>query len=131
MLCKVLKLSSGETVIGNITEESRGYVEVHRPLKVVLHPTSSGNMAVALMKWDPVADFNLPSRIFKQSIVSVSEPSEEFKDNYIEIYDKYSKKDFEVEVSEKEEDDTSENLTKIEEMLKEMMMQSNTKHTLH
>jgi hypothetical protein len=130
MLCKVLKLSSGETVIGNITEESRGYVEVHRPLKVVLHPTPTGNMAVALMKWDPVADFDLPSRIFKQSIVSVSEPSDEFKENYIEIYDKYSKKDFEVEVPEKE-DDTSENLSKIEEMLKEMMQSSNTKHTLH
>jgi MinD-like ATPase involved in chromosome partitioning or flagellar assembly len=131
MLCKVLKLNSGETVIGNITEESRGYVEVHRPLKVVIHATPSGSMAVALMKWDPIADFNLPSRIFKQSIVSVSEPSEEFRDNYLEVYNKYDSKDFEEEEDHKEEDDTSENLSKIEEMLKDMMQSSNTKHTLH
>jgi len=130
MLCKVLKLNNGETIIGNIIEESRGYVEIHRPLRIIIHPTQTGDMSVALIKWDPIADFESPSRIFKHSIVSVSEPSEEFKENYIEIYDKYSKKDFEVEVPEKE-DDTSENLSKIEEMLKEMIQSSNTKHTLH
>jgi hypothetical protein len=129
MLCKVLKLNSGETLIGNITEEARGYIDIHRPLRVVLHATSNGNMAVALIKWDPVADFDLPSRIFKQSIVSVSEPSDEFKDNYIELYTKYNKKDYEVE--DIKEDDTSKNLSKIEEIIKDMMTQSNTKHTLH
>ncbi len=132
MLCKVLKLNSGETLIGNITEEARGYIDIHRPLRVVLHATSNGNMAVALIKWDPVADFDLPSRIFKQSIVSVSEPSDEFKDNYIELYTKYDKKDFEVEDDKDDkEDDTSKNLSKIEEIIREMMTQSNTKHTLH
>jgi hypothetical protein len=131
MLCKVLKLNTGETILGNITEEARSYIDVHRPMKVSIIPNRSGSLSVALMRWEPISDFENPVRIFKYAIVAVSEPSIEFKDNYAEIYNQYENKEFFEEKAEQpKEDDTSENLTKIEEMLK-AMMESNTNHTLH
>jgi len=131
MLCKVLKLNTGETILGNITEEARSYIDVHRPMKVSIIPNRSGSLSVALMRWEPISDFENPVRIFKYAIVAVSEPSVEFKDNYAEIYNQYENKEFFEEKAEQpKEDDTSENLTKIEEMLK-AMMESNTNHTLH
>lgn len=132
MLCKVLKLNTGETVMGNITEETRSYIDVHRPLRIVVVPKSNGAYAIALTRWEPVSNFEYPIRLFKQAIVSVSEPHDEFRDNYVEIYNQYDSKDIVEAVSspDQKEDDTSENLTKIEEMLK-TMMESNTRHTLH
>jgi len=75
MLCKVLKLTNGDTLIGNIVEESRSYIEVHRPMKVniVLKNADDDTFSLSMMKWDLLTNFDLPSRIFKQSIVSVSE----------------------------------------------------------
>lgn len=132
MICKVLRLSSGETIIGNVAEESRSYIDVHRPLRVVIHPNNNGTLGIALVRWEPIADFDYPARIFKQALVSVTEPSEEFKENYVEIYQKYDTKEFDLE--EKKEsspnEQLSDDLNKIEDMLKSMM-QSNTKHTLH
>jgi hypothetical protein len=132
MLCKVLKLNTGETVMGNITEETRSYIDVHRPLRIVVVPKNNGAYAIALTRWEPISNFEYPIRLFKQAIVSVSEPHDEFRDNYVEIYNQYESKEIiEQAVStEDKEDDTSENLTKIEEMLK-AMMESNTTHTLH
>ena len=48
MLCKVLKLTNGDTLIGNVVEESRGYIEVHRPMRVVLVPRISDDHTFSL-----------------------------------------------------------------------------------
>jgi hypothetical protein len=65
MLCKVLKLTNGDTLIGNVVEESRGYIEVHRPMRVVLVPRMSDDhmFSLSMMKWDPLTNFDLPSRM--------------------------------------------------------------------
>jgi predicted P-loop ATPase/GTPase len=91
MLCKVLKLTSGDTVIGNVVEESRGYIEVHRPMRVVIVPKvlEENTFNLSMMKWDPLMNFTLPSRIFKQSIVSVSEATDDVLEVYTELYNQY------------------------------------------
>ena len=101
MLCKVLKLTNGDTLIGNVVEESRGYIEVHRPMRVVLVPRISDNhtFSLSMMKWDPLTNFDLPSRIFKQSIVSVSEATSEIIRIYGEAYKEFdSSEEDEIEI---------------------------------
>jgi hypothetical protein len=110
MYCKVLKLSTGETIIGSIVEETKIYVDVEKPIKVVVAPIGKDSFNVMLIKWDPMTDFNLPSRIFKTSIVSVGEPTHDFRESYMEIYNKYDSKEDEI-VSERDEvDDLSDEL---------------------
>ena len=91
MLCKVLKLTNGDTLIGNVVEESRSYIEVHRPMRVVLVPRVSDehSFSLSMMKWDPLTNFDLPSRIFKQSIVSVSEATSEIIRVYGQAYKEF------------------------------------------
>mgnify|MGYP000306302995 CR=1 FL=1 len=91
MLCKILKLTSGDTVIGNVVEESRGYIEVHRPMRVVIVPKvlEENTFHMSMMKWDPLINFTLNSRIFKQSIVSVSEATDDVLEVYTELYNQF------------------------------------------
>ena len=91
MICKILKLASGDTVIGNIVEESTGYIEIHRPMRVVIVPRvlEENTFHMSMMKWDPLMNFSLNSRIFKQSIVSVSEATAEIVRVYGETYKEF------------------------------------------
>lgn len=101
MLCKILKLTNGDTIIGNVVEECRNFIEVHRPMKVILVPKISDNhtFSLSMMKWDPLTDFNLPSRIFKQSIVSVSEATSEIVRVYGEAYTEFeSEEEDDIEI---------------------------------
>jgi len=109
MFCKVLKLTNGDTVIANIVEETKGYVEVHRPMRVVVSPKASLEDHVyqlSMMKWDPLLNFSVPARIFKQSIVSVAEATNDVYKVYVELYDQFeagTEKD-NIELSESEEE---------------------------
>jgi hypothetical protein len=109
MFCKVLKLTNGDTVIANIVEETKGYVEVHRPMRVVVSPKASLEDHVyqlSMMKWDPLLNFSTPARIFKQSIVSVAEATNDVYKVYVELYDQFeagTEKD-NIELSESEEE---------------------------
>ena len=91
MLCKILKLTSGDTVIGNIVEESKGFIEIHRPMRVIIVPKvlEENTYHLSMMKWDPLINFTLPSRIFKQSIVSVSEATDDVLEVYTELYNQF------------------------------------------
>jgi hypothetical protein len=42
-----------------------------------------------MMKWDPLINFTIPSRIFKQSIVSVSEATDDVLEVYTELYNQF------------------------------------------
>lgn len=130
MYCKVLKLSTGETIIGSVVEETKGYVDVEKPIKVLVIPRGTDSFQVMLIKWDPTTNFDLPARIFKSSIVSVAEPNDEFRTSYMEIYNKYEEKQEIVSAIEEEPssvDDLSEEL----ETLVEMLSQSSNNVTLH
>ena len=130
MLCKVLKLTNGDTLIGNVVEESRGYIEVHRPMRVVLVPRISDNhtFSLSMMKWDPLTNFDLPSRIFKQSIVSVSEATSEIVRVYGEAY-----KEFESSEEDEIEIQPDDRMSEIKEEIDKMRstMTSSNNHILH
>ena len=67
-----------------------------------------------------MTDFSFPSRIFKTSIVSVGEPTHDFRESYMEIYNKYDSKEEEEDdvVSERDEvDDLSDELEALVNML--------------
>ena len=130
MLCKVLKLTNGDTLIGNVVEESRGYIEVHRPMRVVLVPRISDDhtFSLSMMKWDPLTNFDLPSRIFKQSIVSVSEATSEIVRVYGEAYREFeSSEEDEIEIQ--PDDRMSEIKEEIDKMRSTMTSSNN--HILH
>ena len=130
MLCKVLKLTNGDTLIGNVVEESRGYIEVHRPMRVVLVPRISDDhtFSLSMMKWDPLTNFDLPSRIFKQSIVSVSEATSEIIRVYGEAYKEFeSGEEDEIEIQ--PDDRMSEIKEEIEK--RRSTMTSSNNHILH
>jgi hypothetical protein len=130
MLCKVLKLTNGDTIIGNVVEESRGYIEVHRPMRVVLVPRISDEhtFSLSMMKWDPLTNFDLPSRIFKQSIVSVSEATSEIIRVYGEAY-----KEFESSEEDEIEIQPDDRMSEIKEEIDKMRstMTSSNNHILH
>ena len=130
MLCKVLKLTNGDTLIGNVVEESRSYIEVHRPMRVVLVPRVSDehSFSLSMMKWDPLTNFDLPSRIFKQSIVSVSEATSEIIRVYGEAYIEFdSNEEDEIEIQ--PDDRMSEIKEEIDKMRSTMTSSNN--HILH
>ena len=131
MLCKVLKLTNGDTLIGNVVEESRGYIEVHRPMRVVLVPRIADDhtFSLTMMKWDPLTNFDLPSRIFKQSIVSVSEATSEIIRVYGEAYKEFeSSEEDEIEIQ--PDDRMSEIKEEIDRMRSSTTTSSNN-HILH
>ena len=130
MLCKVLKLTNGDTLIGNVVEESRGYIEVHRPMRVVLvsRVSDTHSYSLSMMKWDPLTNFDLPSRIFKQSIVSVSEATSEIIRVYGEAY-----KEFESSEEDEIEIQPDDRMSEIKEEIDKMRstMTSSNNHILH
>ena len=137
MLCKVLKLTNGDTLIGNVVEESRSYIEVHRPMRVVLVPRVSDehSFSLSMMKWDPLMNFSIPARIFKQSIVSVSEATTEIVRVYGEAYNEFDS-DNEPEHDIEIDDDESQSEDRMSEIKEEidkmrMAMTSSNNHILH
>ena len=130
MLCKVLKLTNGDTLIGNVVEESRGFIEVHRPTRVVLVPKTADDhtFSLSMMKWDPLTNFDLPSRIFKQSIVSVSEATSEIIRVYGEAYKEFeSSGEDEIEI---QPDDRMSEIKEEIDRLRSTLTSSNN-HILH
>ena len=136
MLCKILKLSSGDTVIGNVVEERIGFIEVHRPMRVVIVPRAleENTFHMSMMKWDPLMNFTLPSRIFKQSIVSVSEATDEVLEVYTELYNQFEAGEHEENIvmrNRNEETDSEEQTTEETKRIKTLTTVSANTHTIH
>ena len=133
MLCKVLKLTNGDTLIGNIVEESRGFIEVHRPMKVVVVPRDHYMYSLSLTKWDPLMNFSIPARIFKQSIVSVSEATTEIVRVYGEAYNEFDSDNEPDDEIDDEESQSEDRMSEIKEEIDKMRvaMTSSNNHILH
>jgi hypothetical protein len=136
MLCKVLKLTSGDTVIGNVVEESIGYIEVHRPMRVVIIPKAleENEFHMSMMKWDPLINFSLNSRIFKQSIVSVSEATDDVLEVYVELYNQFEAGEHEENIvmrDRNEESDSEKETIEETKRMKELVKIFANTHILH
>jgi hypothetical protein len=137
MICKILKLTSGDTVICNIVEESKGFIEIHRPMRVVIipKPLEENVFHMSMMKWDPLINFTIPSRIFKQSIVSVSEATNDVLEVYTELYNQFEAGEHEenivVQNKNTEEFDTEEKVRDEIERMKALAIVSANTQTIH
>ncbi len=120
-ICKVIKLSNGETIIGNITKETVSYIDVNMPLKILImvRPDLS-TMNMSVMKWDPTFDYALPIRVYKNSIVACAEPNEMMIKNYNEV----------LEQATKPEEEQGDEITEVNDMMQELLrrIKPNTMH---
>ena len=120
-ICKVIKLSNGETIIGNITKETVSYIDVNMPLKILImvRPDLS-TMNMSVMKWDPTFDYALPIRVYKNSIVACAEPNEMMVKNYNEV----------LEQATKPEEEQGDEITEVNDMMQELLrrIKPNTMH---
>lgn len=121
-ICKMLKLSNGETIIGNITTETVSYVDVEMPFRVVLVPQYEQNrFHLSVLKWDPTFDYNLPVRVYKNSIVACAEPTNTMIKNYSELLMGHKNEEIKEE---KEEVQTNEVFSELEDLMKEILKRS-------
>lgn len=138
MFCKILKLSNGETIISDIYEESKTYIDVFRPIRLMHLNQSGKTVQVFFARWDPSVDLKKPIRIFKSAIVSVADPEQDFLESYEEIYKNYDEDDS-VEKDEENDLDKDQELESVEdinesldELMKLMLEASNkSKQTVH
>ena len=120
-ICKVIKLSNGETIIGNITKETVSYIDVNRPLKIlIMIGPDLSQMNMSVMKWDPTFDYALPIRVYKNSIVACAEPNEMMIKNYNEVLDQANKPD----------EEQGDEITEVNDMMQELLrrIKPNTMH---
>jgi len=127
MYCKILKLSTGETIAGNVVEETSLYIDVMRPVRLIIAPKENSSMTVLFTKWDYTVDYELPMRIFKTSIVFVGEPDQQFKDSYKEMYLEFDRPKKQELSFEDEEDDLSIELDEIVNRLQKITSNTNNK----
>lgn len=121
-ICKILKLSNGETIIGNITTETVSYIDVNMPFKVVLIPQPEQNrLNLSVLKWDPTFDYNLPVRVYKTSIVACAEPTDMMMKNYSELLVGIKNEELKEE---KDDVQTNEVFSELEDMMKEILKRS-------
>jgi hypothetical protein len=85
MATKILKLSTAEDIIGDFCEVRDDKYIINKPAKIIMFPTETGGMGVALMSWVPFAE-DKEIKIEKHCIVSVMEPTEEVKNEYSERF---------------------------------------------
>lgn len=81
-ICKVFKLSNGETIICMVTKETPSYIEVEVPFRLNMIYTPHGTVNLAIMKWDHTMNYDQPIRVYKNSIVAVADPDVDMYRNY-------------------------------------------------
>lgn len=116
----IMKLTNGETIIGNVSKETQGYVEVSLPFKLITFFNQRGNMNLSIIKWDFTIDFDYPVRIFKPTIVACGKPNDQMIQSYRELIENGFDTNGE---SEEEETTTEQDLESIEEKIAEVMKQ--------
>lgn len=123
-VCKVLKLSNGETIIGNISKETASYIDVEMPLKILImvHPQEN-RMNMSVLKWDPSFDYKYPIRVYKTSIVACAEPTKLMLENYGELI-------VEKESMQKDDEVPEDEITELNDMMTELLKVISTK-TMH
>jgi hypothetical protein len=128
MSCKLIKLTTGETIIAMVVSETSSYVEIHRAIKILMTPKGTDSYAILMVKWDAAMDFEEPVKVFKTSIVSVAEPEAQFKKSYMEVFEEYENKNefLEDNVEIKTVDDLANEIDQLMNMFK-----ASANNTLH
>jgi hypothetical protein len=101
-------------------------------MRVVVVPKDEYMYSLSLTKWDPLMNFSIPARIFKQSIVSVSEATTEIVRVYGEAYNEFDS-DNEPDGDIDDESQSEDRMPEIKEEIDRMRiaMTSSNNHILH
>jgi hypothetical protein len=86
-MCKILKLTNGETIIGIVTKETSSFVEVTMVYKLAIVNNQYGRYHLAAHIWDTSINDNIPIRVFKTAIVAVAEPNETIMKSFSQMAD--------------------------------------------
>jgi hypothetical protein len=86
-MCKVLKLTNGETIIGVVSKETSTYVEVTMPYKLSTVNLNTGRSHLVAQEWDTSMNSDIPVRVFKTAIVAVAEPNEVIMKSFANLAD--------------------------------------------
>lgn len=99
-ICKVLKLTNGETIVGVVTKETTSYVEVTMPYKLAVHNLGNGRSHLVAQEWDTSINVDIPVRVFKTAIVAVAEPNEIIMKSFAKLNDDTPIEDSSEEIKE-------------------------------
>jgi len=86
-ICKIFKLTNGETIIALVSKETRSYVEVTMPYKLATVDLSSGKSHLVAQEWDTSINSDVSVRVFKTAIVAVAEPNELIMKSFSDMND--------------------------------------------
>ena len=86
-MCRVLKLTNGETIVGVVTKETASYVEVTMPYKLAVVNLGNGRSHLVAQEWDTSINVDIPVRVFKTAIVAVAEPNEIIMKSFAKLND--------------------------------------------
>lgn len=86
-MCRILKLTNGETIIGIVSKETTSYVEVSMPYKLDVINMQNGRSHLAAREWDTAINVDIPVRVFKTAIVAVAEPNEVIMKSFSNLAD--------------------------------------------
>lgn len=84
---RLLKLTTGENIIGEILQDTPTLVIIKHPLRAMLVPKENG-ASLALMRWDFLFDFDSVS-FNKNSIIAFGQVSHEIHEAYTESIHRY------------------------------------------
>ena len=84
---KLIKLSTGENIIGEILQDTPTLVIIKHPLRAMLIPKPNG-INLALLRWDFLFDFETVS-FNKNSIIAFGQVSDEIEEAYTESIRRY------------------------------------------
>lgn len=84
---RLIKLTTGENVIGEILQDTATLIIIKQPLRAMLVPKENG-FSLALMRWDFLFEFDSVS-FNKNSIIAFGQISNEIEEAYTESIHRY------------------------------------------
>lgn len=85
-MIRVLKLTSGEEVIGKIVNTDKGAVELKSPMLLVPTQTETGQVKVAFMPFAPYGDKDQTIGIYPHAIVADYTASPDLEQHYSQSF---------------------------------------------
>jgi len=108
---KLIKLTTGENIIGEIVEDTPSLIIMKHPLRAMLIPRAD-NINLALLRWDFLFEFDSIS-FNKSTIVAFGQVSNEIEQAYAESIGRYYDKE-ESSIVDKSESSDEEFMDELE-----------------
>lgn len=115
---KIIRTSSGDSLIAKIINETISYIEVMYPFQIWNEIESERRkLNIQVIKWDYASDFTQPFRMYKTSIISISDPTDDMKSSYENVINSENLEEYigDTKIS---KPDTKEYLMEVLETLK-------------